>query len=171
MRHSKKIRFRCALRWSCWPPRVTEIANNAAGNRGARVRVTDVTLGRAIGGDKAITDRTETFKPERHDLRLGRDRRIGAERDASRAVDVRGRPGRDESTHTIAPNNQERTEFHISKPDGWPAGKYKVEVFLDRPVGGDEEVRGAELRLSPRSLFTSRAARTIVTFLNPGGSD
>src|SRR5688572_3640965 len=29
----------------------------------APVRVTDVTLGRAIGGDKAITDRTETFRP------------------------------------------------------------------------------------------------------------
>ena len=27
------------------------------------------------------------------------------------------------------------TEFHISKPNGWPAGKYKIEVFLnDQPA-------------------------------------
>lgn len=37
----------------------------------------------------------------------------------------------DESTRKIAPNNHDQNEFHISKPNGWPAGKYKVEVFLD----------------------------------------
>ena len=37
----------------------------------------------------------------------------------------------DESTRVIAPTKSERTEFHIVKPDGWPAGKYKLEVFLD----------------------------------------
>jgi hypothetical protein len=27
-------------------------------------------------------------------------------------------------------------EFHISKPDGWPAGDYQVEISLDdKPVG------------------------------------
>ena len=42
----------------------------------------------------------------------------------------------DESTRAIAQNNNhERTEFHISKPGGFPVGKYKVEVFLnDQPV-------------------------------------
>jgi hypothetical protein len=23
------------------------------------------------------------------------------------------------------------TEFHVTKPDGWPKGSYKVEVFLN----------------------------------------
>lgn len=23
------------------------------------------------------------------------------------------------------------TEFHVSKPDGWPAGEYQLEIFLD----------------------------------------
>ena len=36
-----------------------------------------------------------------------------------------------ESTQTIAPTGDARTEFHISKPDGWPSGKYKLEVFLN----------------------------------------
>ena len=36
-----------------------------------------------------------------------------------------------ESTQTIAPTGDARTEFHISKPDGWPTGKYKLEVILN----------------------------------------
>jgi hypothetical protein len=36
-----------------------------------------------------------------------------------------------ESTEMIAPTGDARTEFHISKPDGWPTGKYKLEVFLN----------------------------------------
>ena len=42
----------------------------------------------------------------------------------------------DESTRAIAPNGRERTEFHIFKPNGWPAGKYKVEVFLNDQSAG-----------------------------------
>jgi uncharacterized protein YfaS (alpha-2-macroglobulin family) len=36
-----------------------------------------------------------------------------------------------ESTQTIAATGDARTEFHISKPDGWPAGKYKLEVLVN----------------------------------------
>ena len=95
------------------------------------VRVTEVTLGRAVGADKAVTDRTDNFKPS--DTIYAS---VATEGSAPSAT-VRARwtfeDGQlvDESTRTIAPNNRERTEFHISKPSGWPAGKYKVEVFLD----------------------------------------
>jgi len=36
-----------------------------------------------------------------------------------------------ESEQAIAMGGNAATEFHISKPDGWPAGKYKLEVFLN----------------------------------------
>ncbi len=36
-----------------------------------------------------------------------------------------------ESSQTIAPNGNAVTSFHISKPDGWPTGNYKVEITLD----------------------------------------
>jgi hypothetical protein len=108
-------------------------ANNTAGTAG--VRVTDVTLGRSVGGDKAITDRTDTFKP--NDTIYAS---VATEGSAP-SVTLRARwsfaDGQlvNESTRAIAPNNRERTEFHISKPDGWPAGKYKLEVFLnDQPA-------------------------------------
>jgi hypothetical protein len=37
----------------------------------------------------------------------------------------------DETEQAIAPTGDAATEFHVSKPDGWPAGKYKIEVFLN----------------------------------------
>jgi hypothetical protein len=35
------------------------------------------------------------------------------------------------------------TEFHVAKPDGWPAGRYRVEIALNgEPAGArDFEVR------------------------------
>jgi hypothetical protein len=37
---------------------------------------------------------------------------------------------------TIMPTGPATTEFHISKSDGWPAGDYQVEIFLDdRAIG------------------------------------
>jgi len=36
-----------------------------------------------------------------------------------------------ESSQTIVPTGPASTAFHISKPDGWPAGNYKVEISLD----------------------------------------
>jgi len=95
------------------------------------VKVTDVSLGRAIGTDKSITDSTDKF-------RVGDTIYASVTTDGSSpSATLRARwtfeDGQtvDESTRTIAPGNRERTEFHISKPNGWPAGKYKVEVFLN----------------------------------------
>ena len=31
----------------------------------------------------------------------------------------------------IVPTGTAVTEFHVAKPDGWPKGSYKVEVFLN----------------------------------------
>jgi hypothetical protein len=109
------------------------------------VRVTDVTLGRSVGGDKAITDRTDTFRP--NDTIYASVATDGSATSAALRARWTFEDGQvvDESTRTIAPNNRERTEFHISKPSGWPAGKYKLEVFLDnQPVETKTfEIRGS----------------------------
>lgn len=100
------------------------------------VRVTDVSVGRAIGGDKAITDVTDTFKP--NDTIYASVATDGAAPSATVRAKWTFEDGQvvNDSSKTIAPNKSERTEFHISKPDGWPAGKYKVEVFLDNQTAG-----------------------------------
>ena len=105
--------------------------SDTTGTAGSAVKVTDVTLGRAIGGDKAITDRTDNFRPT--DTIYASVATDGSS--ASTTLRARwtyeGGQVVDESTRAIAANNRERTEFHISKPDGWPTGKYQVELFLD----------------------------------------
>ena len=105
--------------------------SDTIGTSGSAVKVTDVALGRAIGGDKAITDPTDTFRPT--DTIYASVATDGSS--ASTTLRARWTYGDgqvvDESTRAIAPTNRERTEFHISKPDGWPAGKYQVELFLD----------------------------------------
>ena len=100
------------------------------------VKVADVTIGRAIGGDKSISDSADNFKPG--DTIYASVATDGTAPSATLRAKWTFEDGQtvDESTRTIAPAGRERTEFHISKPNGWPAGKYKVEVFLnDQPVG------------------------------------
>jgi hypothetical protein len=44
-----------------------------------------------------------------------------------------------ESTRDVAATGNSVTEFHISKPDGWPVGKYSVAISIDgKPVGSKD---------------------------------
>ena len=40
----------------------------------------------------------------------------------------------DETSQTISPTGPAVTEFHIMKPDGFPAGDYNVEILLNGTV-------------------------------------
>ena len=100
------------------------------------VRVTDVSLGRAIGADKAISDATNNFRPG--DTIYASVATDGTAQSATLRAKWTFEDGQtiDESARSIAPSGRERTEFHIAKPSGWPAGKYKLDVFLnDQPAG------------------------------------
>ena len=99
------------------------------------LKVTDVSLGRSIGSDKAISDRTVNFRPE--DTIYASIATEGTAVSGTLRAKWSFEDGQtvDESTRTLVPTGPERTEFHISKPGGWPAGKYRVEVFLnDQPA-------------------------------------
>ena len=49
----------------------------------------------------------------------------------------------EETEQVISPTGDAATEFHISKPDGWPAGKYRLEILMNgEPIQTKEfEVR------------------------------
>jgi len=97
----------------------------------AGVRVSQVDLGRSLTADKTINDRTDSFKPT--DTIYASILTEGAAPTATLKARWTYQDGQavKESTQTIAPTGDARTEFHISKPDGWPTGKYKLEVFLN----------------------------------------
>jgi hypothetical protein len=113
--------------------------------RPERLTVDRVELGRSIGGDKHVTDRTDTFAPD--DTIYAAVHTTGTASSAILKARWTYEDGQlvDESEERIAPTGSAATEFHISKPDGWPAGKYKLEVFLDGvPVQTKEfDVRAA----------------------------
>jgi hypothetical protein len=97
----------------------------------AGVRVSQVDLGRSLTADKTINDRTDSFKPT--DTIYASILTEGAAPTATLNARWTYQDGQavKESTQTIAPTGDARTEFHISKPDGWPTGKYKLEVSLN----------------------------------------
>ena len=99
-------------------------------------RVTRVDLGNAIGADKKVVAPSLTFKPT--DTIYASILSEGVASNAALAVRWTFEDGQvvDESTQNIAPSGPAATEFHIAKADGWPAGKYKIEVSANgKPAG------------------------------------
>jgi hypothetical protein len=95
------------------------------------VEVKDVDLGRSVGTDNRVVDKVDTFAPK--DVIHATVITSGASPSAILKATWTFEDGQvvDTSEKTIAPNGEEATEFHIAKPDGFPAGKYKLEVYLD----------------------------------------
>ena len=103
------------------------------------VRVTDVNLGRSLNADKTIGDNTDSFRPI--DTIYASVVTEGSSSNATLRARWTYQDGQlvDESVQTIAPTGKATTEFHISKPDGWPTGKYKVEVSLNGASAGTKD--------------------------------
>ena len=103
----------------------------------AGVTVVSVTLGNAIGADKKVTAPAESFA--KNDTIYASVDTTGAAASANLGArwtyeTATGSTPVNEETQAIAPTGPATTEFHISKPDGWPAGNYKVEILLDGNV-------------------------------------
>ena len=98
---------------------------------GVGVRVSHIDMGRSLNADKTINDKTDSFKP--NDTIYASIGTGGTAATATLKARWTYQDGQvvNESTQTIAPTGDARTEFHVSKPDGWPTGKYKLEVFLN----------------------------------------
>lgn len=97
----------------------------------AAVAVDSVDLGTAVGPDQKVTSPSTTFAPS--DTIYAAVSTSGSASSATLEAKWTYQDGQtvNDSSQTIAPNGPAVTTFHISKPDGWPAGNYKVEVMLD----------------------------------------
>jgi len=102
----------------------------ATANAGTVLRVADVALGRHVDAAKKVTDSTDTFAPR--DEIYASVHTTGAR---SGKVTARWtfQDGQvvDERSENIAGTGDDHTEFHISKPSGWPTGKYTVHILVD----------------------------------------
>jgi hypothetical protein len=108
----------------------------------AGIAVSSVTAGSAIGADKKVTVATDSFAPSdtmyvsvdttgsgtaKLDAKwtYSKDGNVAVVKDDSMTINTTG-----PATH----------EFHVSKPDGWPAGNYEVDVLLDGRSAGSKKL-------------------------------
>jgi hypothetical protein len=98
---------------------------------GQPVRVTQVDMGTAIGADKRVSAMATEFRPT--DTIYASVVTEGSAPNATLMARWTFEDGQvvEESTQTLTPSGTAVTEFHVSKPDGWPKGKYRVEILLN----------------------------------------
>lgn len=103
------------------------------------VRVTEVEVGRALGADKRLTDKTDEFRPSDTIYAVVQTRGAGPNTSLQARWTYEDGQVVDEATRSIAAGGEDVTEFHISKPSGWPKGKYKVQILLNGAAAGSED--------------------------------
>jgi hypothetical protein len=113
------------------PPATTTPPPSTAMTPAQGVTVASVDLGTAVGPDQKVTSPTTTFGAK--DTIYAAVSTTGAATNATLGAKWTYQDGQtvNDSSQTIAPSGPAVTTFHISKPDGWPAGNYKVEISLD----------------------------------------
>lgn len=119
------------------PPATTPPARTTA----AAVTVTNIDVGRSIGADRAIADKTDDFTPG--DVFYVVVHTAGSSPNTTVAARwTFGDQLVTEANQTIAPTGPAITELHVSGPaGGWPKGDYKVEVFLNGSSAGTKNFR------------------------------
>lgn len=104
----------------------------------AGIAVSSVTAGSEIGADKKVAVATDSFAPsDTMYVSVDTTGSGTAKLDAKWTYSKDGNVAvvKDDSI-TINTSGPATHEFHVSKPDGWPAGNYEVDVLLDgRSVG------------------------------------
>ena len=120
----------------------SEPASSGATMAPAELKISDVQVGRRVGANSRIADATDDFSPR--DTIYVVAVTEGAAPSATLTARWTFEDGQvvKEDSRTIAPSGTEATEFHISKPGGWPKGKYKVAVA----VGGSTQTKDFEVK-------------------------
>jgi hypothetical protein len=107
------------------------------------VTLSSVTLGKAVGADKKVAAATEVFAKGDTIYASVDTTGSGSATLAARwtySKDGKTVPVKDD-TATISATGPSTTEFHISKPDGWPIGTYQVEIVVDGKTAATKSFR------------------------------
>ena len=108
----------------------------------AGIAVSSVTAGSAIGADKKVTVATDSFAPT--DTMYVSVDTTGSGTANLSAKWTYHKGGKvavvQEDSMTVDSTGPATHEFHVSKPDGWPAGDYQVEVMLDGQSAGTKKL-------------------------------
>jgi hypothetical protein len=108
------------------------------------LEVGDIDMGRHIGPDMRITDKTDDFAPKDTIFASVDTKNAGTGKLTARWNFEDGKVVHVDSL-TISPTADATTEFHIVKPAGWPVGKYTVHILLN-----DAEVKTKEFTVKKK---------------------
>lgn len=107
----------------------------------AAISVDSISLGSALNADKRVQQPTDSFA--KTDTIYAVVETKGAGQATLKAKWTYHKADQtavvNESTQTIDATAPAVSEFHISKPDGWPAGDYQVEIFLGDASAGTKK--------------------------------
>lgn len=103
--------------------------------------VTSVNLGKSLGPDKRVTSESTQFGT--NDTIYASVATAGSGTGGTLSARWTFQDGQvvDETTQSVAAAGPAVTEFHVSKPSGWPVGTYKVEVMLNGAPAQSKEFR------------------------------
>ena len=109
----------------------------------APASITEIQLGRRLSADKRVSDATTKFSPRDtiYAVAMTQGSSPNATVTARWTYEEGGQVVKEDS-RSIATNGTDATEFHISKPSGWPKGKYRVTLTL----GGSTESKDFEVK-------------------------
>jgi hypothetical protein len=101
--------------------------------------VTNVALGRSIGADNMVVEEVGEFAPNDTIYATVETSGTGSGTLEARWTFEDGQVV-DEGSQSVS--GAQVTEFHVSKPDGWPPGHYEVVILLD---GNEVERNGFDV--------------------------
>jgi len=109
----------------------------------AEPSIAEVQIGRRLSADKRVADATTRFSPRDtiYAVAVTQGSSPNATVTARWTYEDGGQVVKEDS-RSIAASGTEATEFHISKPSGWPKGKYRVTLTM----GGSTETKDFEVR-------------------------
>ena len=119
------------------PPPQAQTAPPAA----AAVSVANISLGKELGPDKKVAAATDTFAK-------GDTIYAVVETTGSGNATLKARWTYHKGDETVPVSEDSKTinatgpaasEFHVSKPDGWPAGNYQVEISVNDQSAGTKK--------------------------------
>jgi len=120
------------------PPAASTAAATPAAPAPAAVSLASIDLGSAVGADQKVTTATTTFTPKDSIYAAVSTTGSGTATIAAKWSYQDGQTVKEDSK-SIAPTGPATTSFEISKPDGWPAGNYKVDKSLNGQPAGTKD--------------------------------
>jgi hypothetical protein len=107
------------------------VGGSATETATAAASISEVQLGKRLTSEKRVAESTTSFSPRDtiYAVAVTQGSSPNAMVTARWTYEDGGQVVKEDS-RTIAASGTEATEFHISKPGGWPKGKYRVTLSL-----------------------------------------